>query len=76
MTAIGLVGVAVTRDAPPLDAGVRPPDPVDVGWPSTLTPYLERSRELRGASTSRSGGRRVAELGRLLRIAAPDGSQC
>ena len=45
--AVGLVDVPGLRNAPPIETGVRPPRPVDLGWPSVLSPYLERSRALR-----------------------------
>jgi len=43
----GLVDVAGLRNAPPVETGVRPPRPVDLGWPSVLAPRLESSRALR-----------------------------
>ena len=43
----GLVDVAGLRNAPPVETGVRPPRPVDLGWPSVLATRLESSRALR-----------------------------
>lgn len=71
----GLVDVPGPRGAPPAEVGVRPPVRIDLGWPSTLTPYLDESRTLLPATPARHGQGTAASLVRLLGVAAPHGSE-
>ena len=68
----GLVDVPGLRNAPPVETGVRPPRPVDTGWPSVLSPYLEKSRALR---TVPAVPKPTASLVALLRPIARPGSE-